>query len=67
MATGPKAQLLITIEHDGKIGVEGPIDDPLLAYGMLECARDAIRDFNDQQKQRIVPGDARALADVGIM
>lgn len=61
-----KAQLLITIDEAGKINITGPIDDPILAYGMLECARDAIRDFNDEQNRRIIPGDARALADVGI-
>jgi hypothetical protein len=55
-------QLLITLDETGKINVAGPIDDPILAYGLLECARDAIRDFNDQQQRRIVPGTPEALA-----
>jgi hypothetical protein len=37
--------------------VTGPIDNKLLCYGLLECARDAIKDFNDQraQKSAILP------------
>lgn len=61
-----KAQLVITIAEGGKINVTGPIDDPILAYGMLEVARDVIRDYNAEQQQRIVRPDARSLADVGI-
>jgi hypothetical protein len=56
------AQLVITINDGGKINVTGPIDDPVLAYGMLEVARDCIRDFNDEQNRRIIPADAGALA-----
>ena len=57
-----KAQLVITIAEGGKINVTGPIDDPILAYGMLAVAHDVIRDYNDQRESRIVPADAGALA-----
>lgn len=61
----PSAQLLITIDEAGQINVTGPINDPVLAYGMLECARDAIKDFNDHQQRRIVPADSESLSFVG--
>jgi hypothetical protein len=55
-----RAQLTITIEDDGRINVNGPINDKLLSYGMLECARDAIKDHaaKNQQRIQLVPGDA---------
>jgi hypothetical protein len=64
MAT--QAQLVVTIDEAGKISVTGPINDPILAYGMLECARDAIKDFNDQQAKRIIPGSPHELSLVGV-
>lgn len=57
-----KAQLVITIAEGGKINVTGPIDDPILAYGMLEVARDVVREFNDQQNRRIVPASTEELS-----
>ena len=41
----PRAQLIIVLEQDGKINVNGPIGDKLLCYGMLECAKSAIKDY----------------------
>lgn len=38
-------QLLITLKRDGKVEVTGPIQNKLVAYGMLEMARDAIKDY----------------------
>ena len=38
----PRAQLLIVLNHDGTIGVSGPIDNKLLSLGMIECAKEAI-------------------------
>ena len=40
-----KAVLTITIEDNGSISVNGPIHDKILAYGMLEGAKDAIREY----------------------
>lgn len=45
----------LVIELDpasGNINVNGPIDNKMLSYGMLECARDAIRDHIQQQAIR---------------
>ena len=44
-------QLVITLDQaTGAIQVSGPIEQPMLAYGLLELARDAIRDHNAQKK-----------------
>lgn len=53
----PRAQLLITLTAEGGVNVQGPITDKVLCYGLLECARDAIRDFAEKQAaaSRIVP------------
>lgn len=44
----PRAQLLITFHADGSIQVQGAVHDKVLAYGLLECARDAIKDAADR-------------------
>lgn len=35
-------QLLITLTDERQVAVQGPIEDKLLSYAMLELARDAI-------------------------
>ena len=37
-------QLVITLMDNGQLQVTGPIQDRMLCYGMLEVARDVIRD-----------------------
>lgn len=32
----------------GAVSATGPIGEKLLCYGMLDCARDGIRDYNDR-------------------
>lgn len=61
----PKAQLIITLEQTGKISISGPINDKILAYGLLEAARDAIKEFGDQQSKMIQTAPASALSLVG--
>jgi hypothetical protein len=59
-----RAKLTIVLAADGSIGVEGPINEKMLCYGLLDCARDAIKDHNDklvaQQK-----GNGIAIAKPG--
>lgn len=43
-----KARLVIELEENGGIKVTGPIKDKLFCYGLLECAKNAIRDVNVQ-------------------
>ena len=40
-----RAVLTITWTQDGQIQVNGPINDKILCYGLLEAAKDAIRDY----------------------
>ena len=54
------AQVKLTIElmSDGSISVNGPINNTLLCYGLLESAKDAIRDHVkrvQEAKQIAVP------------
>ena len=49
----PQIQLIITMDDSGSVGVNGPLQNPLLCYGLLEMAKVAIHDHT-QQNQRIV-------------
>jgi hypothetical protein len=56
-------ELRITINETGQVTVAGPIDNKGLCYSMLECARDAIKEFADARaKQTIVPAGNGAVA-----
>jgi hypothetical protein len=47
-------ELTITLTRSGDINVSGPIGDKILAYGMLEVAKDIINDHH-KGKRRITP------------
>ncbi len=49
------AQLIVTLTPDGNVQVAGPLDNPILCYGLLEYARDAIKNHN-QPRVMPVPG-----------
>lgn len=56
MTQPPRAQLVIQLTTDGGIQVHGPVQDKILCYGLLECARDAIKAHHEQPaKSAIVP------------
>jgi hypothetical protein len=40
-----QTQLIINIDEKGQINVTGPIENKLLCYGILECARQAIQNY----------------------
>jgi hypothetical protein len=59
-------QLTITYDpQSNQIGVEGPIGEKTLCYGMLESAKDAIRDHAAKSSGIVAapPGLLTALAD----
>jgi hypothetical protein len=56
-----KVQLLIEMNEQNQITVNGPINNKMLCYGMLDCARDAIKDFADNAAK----GPHIALAQPG--
>ena len=55
-------QLIITLNDDGQVGVNAPLHDKVLCYGLLEMARAAIDKYqtpaqNGQAKiLRVPPG-----------
>lgn len=49
-----QVQLLITLSPEGQIGVQGPLEQPLICYGLLECARQAIEAHCKKAQERIV-------------
>jgi hypothetical protein len=51
----PQEQLTITLTDEGKLSIAGSINNKLLAYGLLEAAKDAIRLHHEQQQNRIQP------------
>ena len=56
-----KVQLLIEMNEQGQVNVSGPINQKMLCYGLLDCARDAIKDFTDNAAK----GPHIALAQPG--
>ena len=51
-----KPQLVITFDPETRqVGVSGCIGDKVLAYGMLDAARDAIREFIAKNQSNIIP------------
>lgn len=45
----PKYTMTITLMADGTVDVNGPIDNQFICYGLLECARDAIKTYNERK------------------
>lgn len=41
----PKMQMVITLMDNGSVQVQGPLANKMLCYGILEMARDAIKDY----------------------
>lgn len=47
-----EVRLVITLKEDGTVDVNGPLSQKLQCYGMLECAKEAIRAWNEQQDRQ---------------
>jgi len=43
----PEMKIIITLREDGSLNVNGPLVNKLLCYGMLEQARDVVRNFEE--------------------
>ena len=48
------AQLVIVLDDAGSINVNGPIENELLTFGLLEKAKQAVIDHNKKAKSPIV-------------
>lgn len=57
--------LTITLNlQNGQVSVSGPIDNKMMAYGMLAAAKDAIYDYGKQQENRVQLAPAGVLPAV---
>lgn len=54
-------QLVIEFVPGQGVRIAGPIQDKMLCYGLLEMARDAIRDFKPPAVEAATPEQARRL------
>lgn len=57
--------LSITIDDRGQVSINGPIENQLLCYGLLEVARDTIREHNARKTSPVIAPsgeDVRALS-----
>lgn len=62
----PSTTLRLEILFDqltGQVAVNGPINNAMLCYGILESAKDAIRNYTQEQakQQRIVPANVMPM------
>lgn len=48
------AQLVIALNDDGTVGVNGPIENRMLVFGMMELAKDAINQHAKDSQKRIL-------------
>lgn len=64
----PKVQLIISIDQNGKLSVAGPMHDLILCFGMLEIAKEAIKDQSRAAKERVIstpsPAQAKELLKI---
>ena len=44
-------KLEITLNDDGSINVIGPLANKHMCYGLLDCARDVVKDHSDKQNE----------------
>lgn len=59
-------QLVITLDpQTNQINVSGPVDQKTLCYGMLESAKDAIRDYCAKPASGIVAAGPEIAAAMG--
>lgn len=49
------AELKITMDDAGGVAVEGAIDNKLLAYGLLEVAKESICRHHEQAQRKVQP------------
>jgi hypothetical protein len=54
-------QLTITVDDKGQVAVNGPIDQTMFCYGLLEVAKECIRKHGEEKARRVQPP---GLADV---
>jgi hypothetical protein len=49
------ATIVITMTNKGQINMNGPIDDKMLCYGLLEIAKEVVKTHNDNKAKIVRP------------
>ena len=52
--TGIQAEITIRLMDNGQISLNGPLHNKMLVYGILECAKDALRELGAKQEQPLI-------------
>ena len=55
-------EIKISLDASG-VKVEGPINDRLLCFGLLEMAKDVVRTYDPAAERRIVPATIIPVAN----
>lgn len=58
------AELKITMDDAGGVSVEGAIDNKLLAYGLLEVARESISNHHQAAQRKVQPITTADIANL---
>lgn len=56
-----QVKLVISLDSGGQINVNGPINDRILCFGLLEMAKDAINAHAKQQQSNILVARPRVV------
>lgn len=63
-----QARIVITLDDTGRLNVDGSIDNKLIAYGLLELAKEAIVAHHAAQERKVQPvSAAERLALAGVV
>jgi len=60
----PEIKIVITLREDGSLNVGGPLINKILCYGMLEQARDVVRNF--EEPPMIQPAGGLPIGNVSL-
>jgi hypothetical protein len=54
-----RMEIVITMDEAGRVSVNGPLENKILCFGLLEVAKEAIKDF---EAPKVKPATADDLA-----
>jgi hypothetical protein len=57
-------ELTIQMDPSGNVSINGPIDNTILCYGLLEVARDLLKNHRDKKQQMTASIVAPTTSDI---
>ena len=62
----PVAQITITLLDNGQVSVNGPLQDKILCYGLMEIAKETVKTIADKaaSEQRVIRSGSFCLYEV---